>query len=276
MLLRDTAFLATTGDLNIPADHVKYLDIGFRSASCATATGTIAQLTTILDEIQVTLGGEQIIKIHTADLLALDNIWMDILPHHQLGAAQTRCALSGIRLPLHVSKYGKSLSCKFIWATLANMDVANAVTQLLDVAYQYREGAFASHFNIQYREFNSTVALQEINLDYAGAECIGILIFSTDIPAGNVIAYDVNEVRLLVDDREVYHENWHTMTRLHENSDTTDDANWGTHEDNYRWIDLQQEHLPAGKLRMMTNGSPTSACHAVRVIPVYVQKNQAQ
>jgi len=273
LLLNDTVFAAGTNDLNIPADHVKYLDIGLRGENCGSTSSSVAVVGALIDEIQLTLGGENICNIHYVDLLALNHIWEDIFPHYMTSGAADNAnwSMDGVRLPLHVTKCGKGLSVRLTYA-------ANALIcdMILSLAYQYRETPFASHFNYQYREALSTAAFQEINLDYAGAECIGILLFNTTIPICTIgaVVSDIDEVAIIVDDREIYRENWHTMTRLHENTDTTDDIAWGIHEDNYRWLDFQQEPLPSGKLRMLTNGTTTG--HTIRIIPVYIQKNQAQ
>jgi len=233
ILLNRSNFTTSTGDLNIPADNVKYLDIGLQGMQCGGTACDFATLGATLDTIQITLGGENICNLIFRDLLTLNHIWEDIYPHLVLGAgAGNNCYFDGVRLPLHVTKYGKNLSVKFNWLTNANIN-QDALYLLLSCAYQYREQPFASHFNYQYRVTLSTAAWQEISLDYAGAECIGILLYSTTIPTTAAVTTDISEVKLLVDDREVYHEPWGTMTRLHLNVDTNDDANWGAETDNY-------------------------------------------
>jgi hypothetical protein len=256
---------------------VKYLDIGIQGRQCGGTACDFATLGAIIDEVQVSLGGEGIVNIHFRDLLTLNHIWEDIYPHLLLGAgAANFCAFEGVRLPLHVTKFGKSLSCKFTYAANANV-MEDAANQLLSVAYQYRGQPFANHYNYQYKEHVALAAATwyEIPLDYAGAELLGILVYSQIIRTTTALTRTVARCRVSVDDREIYDEDWQTMTRSHVNTDTSDDANWGAESDNYRWLDFSQEHLPAGKLRLfyMTQVDTT---HMARFIPVYVQKNQAQ
>ncbi len=274
MLLDDVLFAATTEDLNIPADNVKYLDIGMDAVNTTTNQCDPTELSDTLDEIHVKLGGEQIITIHFADLFALNTVWQDILPHTLEAGATTsdlNCKIEGVRLPLHVSKFGKSLSTVFTY-----LDNPASDTEILDASYQYREKAFANHFNIQYKEHTATTAATdyEVSLDYAGCELIGLLLNSCIIQTASLRNSTIGSIKLLVDDREVYHENWETMTRLHMCTDTIDDANWGAFFDNYRWLDFQQEPLPAGKLRALYQTVGDTA-HLARFVPVYIQRNQS-
>ncbi len=273
MLLDTVAFTADTQDLNIPADHVKYLDIALCGAQCGSTACNWLQLPLTLDEVQLKLAGEQIVRIHFADLLAYQTYKVDSIAHMEPGAATTNlCHLMGSRLPLHVTKCGKSLSARFTWLTNANL--MNALTQLT-VAYVYREQPFPGHFNYQYLEGLSTAARQEFNLDYAGAELLGLLFWSTTVPTETSALRDIDKVIVKVDDREIVEESWLTMCRMHNDrghGEVGDDAVMGGWFEHYNFLDFEQEPLPAGKLRVLTSGTATG--HTIRLVPIYRQKNE--
>jgi len=275
ILLDIVAFTADTQELNIPSDNVKYLDIGLCGMQSGATACTINPLGRTLDEIHATLGGERIVNLHMVDLIALQNIWEDCSLWFEPGAATGNlCHLMGARLPLHVTKLGKSLSCRFTHLDQATIHDPNSE---LSVGYQYREAPFAAHFNYQYHEANSTVAMQEINLDYYGCDCIGILLYATTVPSAAAAARSIGNVKVLVDDREIFHDKWLTMVQVHGDQgtlDATDDAVAGAFLQHYRWLDFQQEPLPAGKLRLLTQdvGAPADA---IRIVPIYIQPNQA-
>jgi len=275
LLLNTQLFAADTQSLNLEADNLKYLDFGFYAEQCGAGSITMANALAHMDEIHVWLGGEQIHRIHLADLVALQNIVQDCIPSWIASAADVNYGhLMGVRLPLHITKQGKSVTCRFTHGGVQGNIWADHTW--LTVGYQFRQEPFASHYCTDYSEFTSAVAWQHLNIDRVGTECIGILLYQLTPPTCTNIAEDIDEVKVLVDDREVFHDDWHSMVNLHNDKgagDITDDTIFGAIIDHYRWIDFQQERLPAKKLRLSVHG--LTAAHACRAIPVYLQPNQS-
>jgi len=275
ILFDQETFAADTNLVNIPADNVKYLQIGLGLLQNGSTAPTLANMIGNFDEVIATLGGHQICKIRMDDLIAYNLLWLDNWPwFHLAGTDNYLGGLGGIKLPLYVTKNGRSLMTQTTYGTATSG--ADAVT--LSEEYQYTNSPFPLHFAYQYQSLAGAVNARWTGMQRAGAALQGILVYQPwtsvdDDPALPEIA----KLSMFIDDREVYAANLFTMKhhRFCDNSvDST--ATYGDKYDtnvNYTYIDFSQEPWRADKIIVTTSNAcgayNSGATGTARLIGVY-------
>jgi len=212
MLLNWIVITADTQDLNIPADHIKYLDINKQALQNGTSAPSYANVMAALAAyMRMKLGGVQIVNMRLDDALCLNAKWMQrAMNHIQLGGGDNYHAgwLDPIRLPLFVDKKGRELSVQLPYVAQTNCDNIN-----YSVKYTYRDTPFGERGSLHYayETFLGTgAASTRINISRVGAELVAILIYCTHCGQAEAADPEVAELRMTCDDREVYADNWKT------------------------------------------------------------------
>lgn len=289
MLLRDTDVdgAGQTQDYNIPYNNIKYLDICSRAL--ATGAVTLANLKHSIPMIKVKLGGIEICEIQFRDLIHLNSKWMGRTPQGILvGATADYADKISARLPLFIEKWdpqGRGLrecSAQFQYADLADAD-----GEELDVKVTYRDRPFTERnlWHLAYHTFHGTGAASVMtNISRQGAELIGILVWNCNISREEDVdggeSPEVSELKLIVDNREVYHSLWTTaLDDITPHDLLFDNTNWSLmaiQEFHYQWYSFEEEPWPANNLWVETNntalfGEGTPGNGAFRLICVYIE-----
>ena len=269
-----------TQDLNIPVDHIKYLDI--MSHGLSTGTPTLANFLAGLSDIVVKLGGIRICNINQEDLFALNALWQAKAPlQFWLGQTADYYVMVGPqRLLLFVDKKGREMSLQ-----VAYTDITAADNEELSVKYTYRDTPFRERrsYHLAYETFRNTGAASvRTNISRAGAYLIGLLIRNYRCAKGTDVDDDWSpeaaELDVIVDDRVVYSDNW--LTRGDEQSVHAVIEEDTVHVDtilaHYQWISFEEEPWPADKLWTVTRntqifGENTAGDGTYRLIAVYIE-----
>jgi len=274
MLYNNHTFNATTPDTNIPADHVKYLDISLSGLS--TGTPTEANWVAGMPGIVVKLGGIRICNMTMDNLQALNALWLGRSPLQKyLGQTADYLVTNPQRLPLYVVKQGRELSAQFEYADMTAVD-----TEQLDVKYTYRDSPFNERRNLHYA-YETFVqdgsASTRVNISRAGARLLGILINDTITPETDQdggSSPNVSECDVIVDDRVVYSDNW--VTRCDEICPHSydDDAAWGAYNYDFTFISFEEEPWPADHIWLVTRntalfGEGTAATTSYNTTVIY-------
>lgn len=270
-------FAADTDLINIPADNVKYLQVGVGALQNGSTALVLANIVGVLDEINVTLGGHQICKIRYDDLIAYNLLWLDNWPwFHLAGTDNYLGGLGGIKLPLYVTKRGRTLMTQTTFGTA----ITNADGTTLSKEYQYMNSEFPLHFAYQYQSLAGAVGARWTGLQRAGASLQGILVYQPwtsvdDDPALPEIA----KLSVVIDDREVFADNMFTR-KIHRfcDNDTDSTATWGDKygsDLNYQYIDFSQEPWSADDLVVITSNQcgayNSGAVGTCRLMGVYAE-----
>lgn len=275
MLLNWITVTQDTQDINIPADHIKYLDINKQALASGATGATFAQIqAALVGYVRMKLGGVGIVNIRLDDLQALNAKWMQRLFNAlQLGAGDNYHMgwLSPFRLPLFVDKKGRELSAQFPYTAQYNAD-----TVVYNVNYKYRDTPFSERGELHYayETFLGVGAAQtRINISRVGAELVGILIYCTHCGIGEAGDPEVSEFKLICDDREVWHDNWKCRGDERSPSNNLDDTVYGAILPGYWWISFEEQPWAADNLWALclntafAGGTPNVG--AFRLIAVY-------
>ena len=277
MLLNAAAFAATTQDLNVPADFIKYLDIHL--AALSTGAITKPEYKAGLPRITAKLGGIQIVNLSLENLIALNSLWLGRSPLlRYLGQTADYLVVNGpARLPLYIVKKGRELSCQFEFA-----DMANADNEELSVRYRYKDTPFPERSNLHYAyETFTNVGAPSVrtNISRAGSLLVGLLIndiveYGADQDAGD--SPNVSELDLIVDNRVVHSDNWLVRGDEIAPHNPDDDASQGVQHVEDSWISFEEEPWPADKIWAITKntalfGEGTPGTTAYEMVAVYIE-----
>jgi len=281
MLANWEVITADIPERNVPADHIKWLDINKQALQNGTSAPSWANiLTTLGAYMRMKLGGNQIVNLRLDDLVALNAKWLQRALNHigQLGGGDNYHAglLEALRLPLFIDKMGprgmRELSGTFPYVAQTNCDNVN-----YSIKYTYRDSPFIERRSLHYayETFLGTGSAQtRINISRVGAELVGILIFCTNDGLGAAEDPEVSEFKLICDDREVHHDNWKTRGDERSPVNSLDDATYlGLWMANYWFISFEEEPWPADNLWALclnTNyAGGTAKAEAFRLICIY-------
>lgn len=188
-VLRDHAFNATTGQINVPIDHAVEIDMGYNFQQAGGTSPTLTDLKgDFIDEFVMTLGGIEFVRLDWYDLCILQNVWFGQTPHHLIPPGDDSYGyFEPITLPLSLDKEldGKlrKLTCQ--WTVGAQTDVDHV---LLSANIPYHSNQNASwlpdgfHYAYQYTTFTASTTQQAIRFDRAGADLLGLLVYSCTLP----------------------------------------------------------------------------------------------
>lgn len=266
-LLKNYAgYTASTSSIKVVAQNIKAIRIGFVGLENTTTANTLPNTIAHSSAVKLTVGGEVITLIRHDDLFAL-NFALDLLkmgmanPSWLLGTGtdNTYTWLKTI-LPVFIT------TDKTVYVSLDYTGVTNVDGTTLTLEVDYGDKPYSRNpLCLRYISMNTATSFTEADISVVGKKLIGLLVFSTTIPA--TIAYDTSagEIKLLVKREEKCHFHWFCLDNVE--ADVEDTVVWGI-LDNYRYIDLSDDPIPADDLKVAVK-SLVSATDAVRFIGVY-------
>lgn len=259
-VLIDHALAATTGQINIPVDHMIELNYGLTAVQNGGTAPSLADMKgDIIDELVMTLGGVEFVRLDNYDITILQNLWFGQTPHHLLSAGDNCFSyFSPVTLPLSLDKSlaGGLRKATVQWTIGAQTDVDDV---RLDAAIPYISNADVSwlpngyHYAYQYKTFTASTTRQTIPFDRAGADLLGLLVYSCTIPTAALLNISVDTLTILVNGQPTYGPvEWMSMPTFQCTQNVLDDTTYGAELDNYRYLDFSKAPLPADDLDIWT------------------------
>jgi len=261
------AFAASTESIKIGAQNIRNIRIGLDGLGTGTTATTLATQAAAISTVKLTVAGEVETLINHIDLFALNFIIHDLMPDI--------CPSKPIWL-LSTTTDNTALFLKTILPVALTTDkeayldfgytgLANADTLRLAIAVEYGDKPYnAKPIALRFISLNATASLVEHDISVAGRKLVGLLIFSTTIPNSTTDEASVQELKLLVKREEKYHTTWFDMDSVDVD---VEDTVIHAITDNYRYIDLLDDPIPADDLKVAIKS--VAATDAVRIIGIY-------
>jgi len=267
-LLKNYAtYTASTESIKVVAQNIKCIRIGFVGLENTTTANTLANTIAHSSAVKLTVGGEIETLIRHDDLFAL-NFALDMLklgmsdPSWLLGTGtdNTYTWLKTI-LPVFLT------TDKDVYINLDYTGVTNVDGTTLTLCVEYGDRPYPSKpLALRYVSVNTATSFTEADISVAGKKLVGLLIYSTTIPATTAYDTSAGEIKLLVKREEKAHYHWFDLDNVE--ADVEDTVVWAI-LDNYRFIDFSDDPIPADDLKVAIK-SLVSATDAVRLIGVYL------
>jgi len=268
ILLQDSgAFSADTADLSIyrPA-YLHNILIAMRGQTTAAASVTWPTLMAALSKFTTKLNGVPLADISLVDLFALS--------HHMLGlrpigissgtTATNPCWILGVVLPVGLPGGPEILTWKAAYTAQTNLGTVTltALAEYADVPI------YPSPYRITSYAYTppSTGALNRALSMTTKGPLEGILIYATTIPTSTASTKTVDKIEVRVGGLVQISTNWEALIGAKEGGAITEGTVTETVVDNYAYLDLRGDPIPAGAdVDVYINSGDTNA---VRIITV--------
>jgi hypothetical protein len=267
-LLKNLAtFAASTESIKVNAQNLRNIRIGLDGLGTGTTATTLATQIAAISTVKLVVGGEIETLLNHTDLFALNFILHDLMPDIcpskpvwllSTTVDNTALFLKTI-LPVALTT-DKDVYIEFGYTGLANAD-----TLRLAIAAEYGDKPYpAKPLALRFISATAATSFVEYDISVAGKKLVGLLIFATTIPNGTTDEASVEELKLLVKREEKFHTHWFCMDYCDVD---VEDAVVHAVTDNYRYIDLLDDPIPADDLKVAFKS--VAATDAVRFIGVY-------
>ena len=211
-LLKNRAtYTASTESIEVVAQNLRNIRIGYDHLGTGTTAVTLATLIAHSSAIKITVGGNIETLIRHDDLFALNYILHDIMPDlipqkpFYLLTTTVDNTVGFIKtiLPIGLT------TDKKVYINMDYAAVTNADTSVITLEAEHGDKPFPSKpLALRYISGNVTTSFVEYDISVAGKRLIGLLLFSTTIPASTTFDATLDEVKLLVDREEKCHFKW--------------------------------------------------------------------
>lgn len=263
-VLIDHAFAANTGKLNIPVDHIEELEIGWTYMQNGSTDPVIADLKgDFIDELVMTLGGIEYVRLDMYDICHMQNLWFGQTPHFII-STDDNCYgyFAPVTLPLSLDlkdPAGNQRSHDMQLTIGALTDVDNCVVQA-GVKYISNQNVSwlpnGMHYAYQYKVFTASTTRRTVEFDRAGADLIGLLVFNEHVPLNTSATNDIDNLTILVNDQPVFGPiYWENIPTFKTTQSAADDAFYGDELEHYRYLDFSRAPLPADNMDIWTNST---------------------
>lgn len=273
----DDEAMAAAISQNIPVDHIQQIDFGYSFIQNGNTAPTLADVKgDFIDELVLTLAGNEICRLDWYDVCILQNLWFGQTPHHLLPAADDQYGyFSPVTLPLYLDKVKRSLRVQLTVGALTDVDGL-----LISAGAKYRSNLNISippvlpggyHYAYQYKTFIAQTTRQDVIMDRAGADLVGLLLYSCTIPIATSLNTSIDSISVLCNGQVVYEtKKWLEMPTFKTTQNVLDDATYGAELDNYRYLDFTIAPLPADDLvvRTVSQGATDAG---QKIIGIYIE-----
>ncbi len=198
---------------NLPVNPLSFVDVTLRAANLTANTlGTIINLLAMLSNIEVLFKGSSLISLSPRDLWILQHRlkWLKSIPQPRGLAVNQRAAvtlrISFSRIPYWMregfpaSRAGElqlrlTPAASFTQWTAPSLLVETE--EILDATF----GSFLKYTTLS----RTPTATGESDVDLPiGNPLVGVLLFATTVPTGTAVTSSMREVRVLIDNQEVF------------------------------------------------------------------------
>lgn len=251
---------ANLGPVNLPIDHMIEANLGYTFRQNGGTAPTLADIKgDFIDEIVMSLGGIEFVRLDWYDVCILQNLWFGQTPHHLIPTGDDCYGYwSPTTLPLSLDKQlgSKLRKCTIQLTVGALSDIDTLVVQANIPYVSNRKVSWLPngyHYAYQYKTFTATTTRQTIPFDREGADLLGLLVYSCTIPTQSTLNTSVDYLIINVNGQPVYGPvMWESMPTFQCTQNVLDDTGYGAELDNYRYLDLSKSPLPADDLDIIT------------------------
>jgi hypothetical protein len=260
LLKNRASYTTSTESIRVVAQNIDCLKIGLAYDQNGATPPTLATLLTHTGDIKLTVGGEVEDLVKFQDLYVLNVLWHRE-PMYLITAGDNQHGmLNDVMLPV------KLTTDKQVYVELAYSGLATVDTEKLTLAVIYGDKAFGARpISFQYITGNTATSFAEYDMSKAGRRLVGLLIYNTTIPTTSTFDATIGELKILVKRSEVAHIHFENMDCI---SVQPEDTTQCGIVDNYRYIDLSDEPIPADDLKVAVKDI-ASATDAFRIVGVY-------
>lgn len=267
-LLKNLAtFAASTESIKVNAQNIRNIRIGLDGLGTGTTATTLATQIAAMSTVKLTVAGEIETLINHTDLFALNfimhDIWPEICPSKPVWLLTTTTDNTALFLKT-ILPVGLTTD-KDVYVDFGYTGLINADTLRLDIAVEYGDKPYpAKPVSLRFISLNTAISFAEYDMSVAGRKLVGLLVFATTIPNSTTDEASVEELKLLVKRNEMFHTAWFDMDSMDVD---VEDTVVHAITDNYRYIDLKDDPIPADDLKIAVKS--VAATDAVRIIGIY-------
>ena len=249
------SFTKDTGYITVPVRNIKEINVSLDFLQNGTTAPTLANVLSVINELQAIVKGNVVHTIKAVDLYALNVLLFGYRPIHVLPANDNEAgSLQGLVWPFNFPVLDK------IQVTYSGHNTVDTEKLTLSVDYGGRLGAPIFLRYIQ--DTSQTGAFKAYDISWGGMKLIALLLYATSVPDTTSSDGAIDEVKVKVDDQEVYHNLWLAINdfKYIESGSTIEGI-----LDNYKLIDFRDTPLPANNLKVELKGSAAETFRAVGV-----------
>lgn len=260
VIVPNETFTSALKSTEIDAHNIDRLVFGLQFLQNGASAPTLATLIPSFNDIKITVGGEVVTLVRSDDLYVLNKI-LGIHPFELLPGGDNEIGhLLNLHVPLELT------TDKTVKVSCSDNTPATIDTETLTVVARYRDKAYNHRpLCLQYITQNTAIAWKEFDFANAGKVLLGLLIYNTTIPTTSARDITIAELKLLVNRDEKLHTSYQAMDFPPFNAEETTGLGVA---DNYRWLDLRDDPVPADKLKIAVK-SLASATDAFRALGMY-------
>lgn len=261
VLKNRATYTSSTESIKVTVNNLKEIMFGLQYLQNGATAPTLATILTHTNTVKIIVQGEVVSLIRFDDLWAL-NKFMGYYPFHLVPAGDNQYGcLFGVHVPVELT------TDKDIYLELAYTGLATVDNEKLSLSAVYGDKPYSPNpLCMRYITGNTATSFSEFDMSVAGKKLVALLIWNTTIPVvGTSADMTVGELKLLVKREEKFHMQGDDMVTAP--VDTEDVLALGV-LDNYRYIDLAEDPVPADDLKVAVK-SQSAATDAFRIIGVY-------
>jgi len=263
-------FTASTALENFsPGRYIDKINIHIKGEMTAAASVSAPAFAAIIDPLEVRLLGSPVVFIRGTDLWALNILYLKKNPLTIVAGAATdqHTKIMGLECPIwQPPRAIGELTIKVNRTAVSGVD-----TETLTVAELSSDATLEpTYFHaVEIPATTASVTGWGNFTDFPQpGDLHGVLLYSTTIPTATSEVATIQELMLVIDGMRAFHANWHELKGDAPSHATFADPADATFIDNYAYIDLSKDPVPAASsVRLDVNAGVAN--EAYRVIPIY-------